>query len=137
MIMGDKDTDKLFGNPEILIGEPGGEMKPLKVVEGSVTIESEDSEPIPPANNSYSMTFETPQLEKPWYDFTRLKPVKDAQRMLDRMQELHCQYRKLLGMGQRRERRRIAKEFDTLYAKLAAHCTMYGITFKRKEHDHH
>lgn len=64
--MGDKDTDKLFGNPEILIGEPGGEMKPLKVVEGSLKIESEDSEPILPAKNSYSMTFGAPQLEKPW-----------------------------------------------------------------------
>lgn len=131
--MGDKDTDKLFGNPEILIGETGEEMKPLKVVEGSVTIESENSEPIPPANNSYSMTFEAPQLEKPWYDFAHMKPVKDAQRMLDRLQELHRQYRKLLGKGQRRERRRIAREFDALYAKLAAHCKWYGITLKRKE----
>lgn len=134
--MGDKNTDKLFGNPEILIGDPGSEMKPLKVVEGSLKIESEDSEPIPPATNSYSMTFEVPQLEKRWRDFAHLKPVKDAQRMLDRMYELHRQYRKLLGMGQRRERRRIAREFDALYAKLDAHCTMYGITFKRKEHDH-
>jgi len=135
--MGDKDTDKLFGSPEILMGEPGGEMKPLNIVEGSLKIESEDSEPIPPAKNTYSMTFEAPQLEKPWYDFAHLKPVKDAQRMLDRMYELHHQYRKLLGMGQRRERRRIAREFDALYAKLDAHCKCYGITLKRKEHDHH
>lgn len=131
--MGDKDTNMLFGNTEILIGEPGGEMKPLKMVEGSLRIESEDSEPIHPAKNTYSMTLEAPQLEKSWYDFAYLKPVKDAQRMLDRMYELHHQYRKLLGMGQRRERRRIAREFDALYAKLDAHCTMFGITFKRKE----
>lgn len=134
--MGDKDTDILFGKPQLFLGEPGGEMKPLKVVEGSVTIESENSEPIPPAKNSYSMTFEALQLEKPWYDFAHLKPVKDAQRMLDRLQEFQRQYRKLLGMGQRRERRRIAREFDALYAKFDAHCTMYGITFKKKEHDH-
>lgn len=131
--MGDKDTDKLFGNPEILIGEPGGDMKPLEVVEGSLKIESGDIEPIPLAKNIYSMTFKAPQLEKSWYDFTHLKSVKDAQRMLDRLQELHRQYRKLLGMGQRRERRRIAREFDALYAKLDAHCKWYGITFKRKE----
>lgn len=37
--MGEKDTDKLFGNPEILIGEPGGEMKPLKVVEDSIELD--------------------------------------------------------------------------------------------------
>lgn len=30
--MGDKDTDKLFGNPKLLIGEPGGEMKSLGVI---------------------------------------------------------------------------------------------------------
>ena len=38
--MGDKDTDKLFGNPEILIGVPGGEMKPIgKVAEGSIELD--------------------------------------------------------------------------------------------------
>lgn len=38
--MGDKDTDKLFGNPEILICDPNGEMKPLgKVVEGSTELD--------------------------------------------------------------------------------------------------
>lgn len=131
--MGDKDTDILFGKPQLFLGEPGGEMKPLKVVEGSLKFESEESDPLSPTTNSYSMTFESPQLEKPWYDFSHLKPVKDAQRMLDRMQELHHQYRKLLGMGQRRERRRIAREFDALYAKFDAHCKWYGITLKRKE----
>lgn len=38
--MGDKDTDKLFGNSEILICDPNGEMKPLgKVVENSVELD--------------------------------------------------------------------------------------------------
>lgn len=38
--MGDKDTDKLFGNPELLICDPNGEMKPLgKIVEGSTELD--------------------------------------------------------------------------------------------------
>lgn len=38
--MGDKDTGKLFGNPELLICDPSGEMKPLgKVVEGSIKLD--------------------------------------------------------------------------------------------------
>lgn len=38
--MGDKDTDKLFGNPEIPICDPNGEMKPLgKIVEGSTELD--------------------------------------------------------------------------------------------------
>lgn len=131
--MCEEDTNLMFGKPAIFIGKSEADMKPLNIVEGSLKIESEDSEPIPPAKNSYSMTFEAPRLEKPWYDFAHLKPVKDARMMLDRLQELRQQYRKLLGMGQHRERRRIAREFDALYAKLDAHCKWYGITLKRKE----
>lgn len=42
--MGDKDTDKLFGNPELLICDADGEMKPLgKVVENSIKLLSEDA----------------------------------------------------------------------------------------------
>lgn len=38
--MGDKDTDKLFGNPELLICDADGEMKPLgKIVEGSIELD--------------------------------------------------------------------------------------------------
>lgn len=42
--MGDKDTDKLFGNPELLIGEPGGEMKPLGVIT-DCTLQMPDYDP--------------------------------------------------------------------------------------------
>lgn len=42
--MGDKDTDKLFGNSEILICDPNGELKPLgKVVECSTSLNPEDA----------------------------------------------------------------------------------------------
>lgn len=38
--MGDKDTDKLFGNPELLICNPNGEMTALgKAVEGSIELD--------------------------------------------------------------------------------------------------
>ncbi len=40
MVMGDKDTDKLFGNPELLICDPNGEMNPLgKIVDGSTELD--------------------------------------------------------------------------------------------------
>lgn len=38
--MGDKDADKLFGNPKLLICDANGEMKPLgKVVESSTELD--------------------------------------------------------------------------------------------------
>ena len=40
MTMSDKDTDKLFGNPELLICDANGEMKPIgKVVENSIELD--------------------------------------------------------------------------------------------------
>lgn len=42
--MGDKDTNKLFGNPELLIRDHNGEMNPLgKVVENSTRLNLEDA----------------------------------------------------------------------------------------------
>lgn len=37
--MGDKDTDKLFGNCAIFIGKSEADMKPLKVVEDSIELD--------------------------------------------------------------------------------------------------
>lgn len=42
--MGDKDTNKLFGNPELPIGEPGGEMKSLGVIT-DCTLQMPDYDP--------------------------------------------------------------------------------------------
>lgn len=42
--MGDKDTDKLFGNCAIFIGKPEADMKPLgKVVENSTKLNPDDA----------------------------------------------------------------------------------------------
>lgn len=41
--MGDKDTDKLFGNCAIFIGKSEVDMKPLKVVEDSLRLNPEDA----------------------------------------------------------------------------------------------
>lgn len=38
MTMGDKDMNELFGNPELFIGEIGGEMKPLGVITDAAPI---------------------------------------------------------------------------------------------------
>lgn len=41
--MGDKDTNMLFGNCAIFIGESEADMKPLKVVENSTRLNPEDA----------------------------------------------------------------------------------------------
>lgn len=41
--MGDKDTDKLFGNCAIFIGNSETDMKPLEVVEDSLRLNPEDA----------------------------------------------------------------------------------------------
>lgn len=57
--MGDKDTDKLFGNPEILICDPNGEMTPLgKVVENSTRLNPEDAAELDRLSVREKMQFE-------------------------------------------------------------------------------
>lgn len=57
--MGEKDTDKLFGNPEILICDPNGEMKPLgKVVENSTRLNPEDAAELDRLSVREKMQFE-------------------------------------------------------------------------------
>lgn len=132
--MGDKDTNMLFGNPEILICEPNGEMKPLgKVVECSARLESEDEADYVPTKDSFSFSFEVPSLSKWFEENANLKPVQEAQDMLTRLRDYHALWHKYYGMGMRKERRKIERNFNALSQRFALHCKNYNITIKSTE----
>jgi hypothetical protein len=136
--MGDKDTDKLFGNPEILIGEPGGELKPLgKVVECSTSLESEKEADYVHTTDSFSFSCEMPILSKWFEENANLKPIREAQDMLTRLRDYHALWHKYYGFGMRNERRKIERNFNTLAQRFALHCKIYNITIQSKKTNEH
>lgn len=136
--MGDKDTDKLFGNPELPIGEPGGEMKPLgKVVECGTSLESEEEADYVPTKDSFSFSFEVPSLSKWFEENPNLKPIQEAQDMLTRLRDYHALWHKYYGLGMRKERRKIERNFNTLAQCFALHCKIYNITIQSKKKNEH
>lgn len=67
--MGDKDTDMLFGNPEILICDANGEMKSLgKVVENSTRLNPEDAAELDRLSVREKMQFEPLHIKPPSFD---------------------------------------------------------------------
>lgn len=53
--MVDKNTDKLFGIPELLLCDADGDMKPIgKIVDCSTSLESEERPDCTPTKNSFS-----------------------------------------------------------------------------------
>lgn len=129
--MVDKNTDKLFGNPELLLCDVDGEMKPLgKVVEYSTSLESEEESDCVPTKNSFSFSFEMPSLSKWFEENAELKPIKEAQDMLNRLRDYQALWRKYYGFGMRKERRKIERNFNALAQRFVNHCRQYGITIK-------
>lgn len=137
--MSDKDNNRLFGNPELLLCEPDVEMKPLgKVVECSTSIESEEESDYVPTKDSFSFSFEVPSLSKWFEKNANLKPVREAQDMLTRLCDYHALWHKYYGMGMRKERRKIERNFNALAQRFALHCNIYNITIRptnRNEHN--
>lgn len=137
--MGNKDTNKLFGNPELLICDPNGEMKPLgKVVGWSTSLESEAEADYVPTRDSFSFSFEVPSLSKWFEENANLKPIQEAQDMLVRLRDYHALWHKYYGFGMRKERRRIERNFNALAQRFALHCKIYNITIRptnRNEHN--
>lgn len=132
--MGEKDTDELFGNPELLICDPNGEMKPIgKVAECSTSLESEDESDYVPTKVSFSFPFEVPSLSKWFEENANLKPIQEAQNMLDRLRDYHALWHKYYGFGMRKERRKIERNFNTLAQRFALHCKIYNITIQSKK----
>lgn len=132
--MGDKDTDKLFGNPELLIYDANDEMKPLgKVVECSTSLESEEEADYVPTKDSFSFSFEVPNLSKWFEENANLKPIREAQDMLTRLRDYHALWHKYYGMGMRKERRKIERNFNALAQRFTLHCKIYNITIQSKK----
>lgn len=136
--MGNKDTNKLFGNPELLICDPNGEMKPLgKVVGCSTSLESEVEADYVPTKNSFSFSFEMPSLSKWFEENAELKPIKEAQDMLNRLRDYQALWRKYYGFGMRKERRKIERNFNALAQRFALHCKIYNITIRPTNRNEH
>lgn len=136
--MGDKDTDKLFGNPELLICDPNGEMRSIgKVVERSTSFESEEESDYVPTRSSFSLSCEMPSLSKWFEENANLKPIQEAQNMLDRLREYHALWHKYYGFGMRKERRKIERDFNALAQRFALHCKIYNITIQSKKTNEH
>lgn len=131
--MTNKDTTVNFGNPELLICGEDGEMKPIgKVVECSTNLESEEESDYVPTKDSFSFSFEVPSLSKWFEENANLKPIQVAQDMLARLRDYHALWHKYYGMGMRKERRRIERNFNALAQRFALHCKMYNITIKKR-----
>lgn len=136
--MGDKDTDKLFGNSELLICDPNGEMRSLgKVVERSTSLESEEDADYVPTKDSFSFSFEVPSLSKWFEENTNLKPIQEAQKMLTRLRSYHSLWHKYYGFGMRKERRKIERDFNALAQCFALHCKIYNITIQSQKTNEH
>lgn len=127
-----KDTNKLFGNPELLICGEDGEIKPLsKVVECSTSLESKEETDCVPTRNCFSFSCELPHLSKWFEENPELKPVREAQDMLMRLRDYHALWHKYYGMGMRKERRKIERDFNALAQRFSLHCKIYNIIITR------
>lgn len=132
--MGDKDTDMQFGDSKLYICDADGEMKPIgKIVDCSTRLESEEESDCTPTKDSFSVSFEVPNLSKWFEERTYLKPMQEAQDMLTKLRYYHALWHKYYGFGMRRERRKIERDFNALAQRFALHCKMYGITIKTKQ----
>lgn len=118
---------------ELLICSADGEMKPVgKLVEQSTSLESEESPDCIPTKSSFSFSFEMPSLSKWFEENAELKPIKEAQDMLNRIRDYQALWRKYYGFGMRKERRKIERNFNALAQRFVIHCRQYGITINPK-----
>lgn len=126
--MANEHTDR-----ELLICSADGEMKPVgKLVEQSTNLESEESPDCIPTKNSFSFSFEMPSLSKWFEENAELKPIKEAQDILNRLRDYQALWRKYYGFGMRKERRKIERNFNALAQRFVIHCRQYGITINPK-----
>lgn len=124
--MGDKDTDKLFGNCAIFIGKSEADMKPLKVVEESAKFETDGGEPIVPAKNTYSFSCKVKNPDELKELLKLPAEVEEAQKMVDALNDMADMWRRKPPLS-RRERRERKRRYDALFARLKRHCQIYEI----------
>lgn len=108
-------------------------MKPIgKVVECGTNLESEEESDYVPTKDGFSFSFEAPSLSKRFEENANLKPIQVAQDMPARLRDCHAPRHKYHGMGMRKERRRIERNFNAPAQRFALHCKMYDITIKKR-----
>lgn len=136
--MNEKELNELFGKSELLICEADGGLKPLgKVMECSTSLESEEESDYVPTKDSFSFSFEMPRLPKWFGENANLKPIQEAQNMLDRLHNYHALWHKYYGFGMRKERRKIERNFNALAQRFALHCKIYNITIQSQKKNEH
>lgn len=133
--MGDKDTDRLFGNPELLICDPNGEMKPLgKVVESSISFESEEELSCNPGRNSYSFNFKA-DIDDDTLGISFSKPLRIAESMRESINDLIENYAFLRREGKlnRKERREREREIKKRLSRYISFCNENGLQIHIKQ----
>lgn len=132
--MDDKDQNISFGDTELFLCGPGGEMKPLgRVVEHNTDFEAEDEPMLFPVKGDFSITADMPSLSDWFKKNIELWPVRIAQNMLDRLGDYQALWHKYYGAGMRKERRELERRFNALAQRLAIHCGNYGIMIKKHD----
>lgn len=122
------------GESTFFMVDEHGEMKSLgKIVENSVSLKSEEEPYHIQPKNSFSFSVEVPGISKWFEENPNLKQMQEAQAMLDRLREFHAMWHKYYGLGMRKERRKIERDFNALAHRFVLYCKRYGIEIKRKE----
>lgn len=120
--------------PELFICDADGGMKPLgNVVACSTSLESEEESDYVPTKDSFSFSFEVPSLSKWNEENANLKPIREAQDMLTLLRDYHALWHKYYGMGMRKERRKIERNFNALAQRFVIHCRLYNLTIKTRQ----
>lgn len=120
--------------------DPNGEMETRgKLWECSTSLELEEEADeeadYVPTKDSFSFSFEMPSQSKWFEENPDLKPVREAQAMLDRLRDYHALWHKYYGFGMRKERRRIERNFNALAQRFALHCRLYNITLSKRNNN--
>lgn len=119
---------------ELRICSAEGEMKPVgKIVNCSTSLEAAEESECVQTMNSFSFSFEMPGLSRWFEDNPKLKPMQEAQDMLTRLRDYHALWHKYYGMGMRKERRRIERNFNALAQRFVNHCRLYNLIIKSKQ----
>lgn len=117
----------------LMMRDEDGNMKPIgSVLNKPPHFESEDVQTYMPVNRTYTFSCElAPESRNTIADVFADKSLKQAETMIERLNELSAQYNS--GKLIRRERRAVKREYDRLSLMLLRHCDRWGITLKRKE----
>lgn len=129
--MGDKDMDELFGNSELLICEPNGEIRSLgRIVERSVSFESEEELPCKPGRDSYSIDCKA-DIDDDTREVLFPKALRTAESMREEINDFIKTYGFLRREGKlnRRERREREREIKQRLGRFKTFCKENNIQY--------